>query len=101
MDEYQMDCRKAKECLLTRGVPVTTLYRKPVSDADAGAAIAETTSAIITCLDLLTLGNTAVDEVQPQLKEVMDSITKVPHLPDDFDGLVKLKKWYGAYWQPL
>lgn len=49
------NCRAAKECLLTRGVPLTTLYRAPVGDGDAGAAIAETTSAIITCLDGLNM----------------------------------------------
>lgn len=36
-----MDCRAAKECLLTRGVPMTTVYRAPVNDVDAGASIAE------------------------------------------------------------
>mmetsp|Transcript_36657 Transcript_36657/g.47344 ORF Transcript_36657/g.47344 Transcript_36657/m.47344 type:complete len:144 (+) Transcript_36657:317-748(+) len=93
MDEYQMDVRKAKECLLTRGVPVTTLYSKPVNDNDAGAMIAETTSAIITCLDSLNLGNHAVDDVHPQLKDVVDSITKVPHLPHDFPELISLRQW--------
>lgn len=93
MNEYSIDCRKAKECLLTRGVPMTTLYRTPVGDSDAGAAIAETTSAIITCLDLLNLGNHAVDEVQPGLRDVMDSITKVPRLPAEFPGLEKMRYW--------
>jgi len=97
MDEYQMDVRKAKECLLTRGVPVTTLYSKPVNDNDAGAMIAETTSAIITCLDSLNLGNHAVDDVHPQLKDVVDSITKVPHLPHDFPELISLRQWYMHY----
>mmetsp|Transcript_27478 Transcript_27478/g.56340 ORF Transcript_27478/g.56340 Transcript_27478/m.56340 type:complete len:167 (+) Transcript_27478:181-681(+) len=64
MEEYHLEGhRKAKECLLTRGVPMTTLYRTPVGDNDAGAAIAETTEAIITALDGLELGNSAVDEV--------------------------------------
>jgi hypothetical protein len=31
MEEYHLEgCRKARECLLTRGVPMTTLYRTPV-----------------------------------------------------------------------
>jgi len=31
MEEYHLEGhRKAKECLLTRGVPMTTLYRTPV-----------------------------------------------------------------------
>jgi ESCRT-I complex subunit VPS28 len=79
MTRYHLaDCRKARECLLTRGVPLTVLYRHAPSDASgAGAAIAETTSALITCLDGLNLGNHAVDEVQPALKDVLDCLNKV------------------------
>lgn len=58
MKTYNLeDCRAAKECLLIRGVPMTVLYRAPVGEHDAGAAIAETTETIITCLDSLNLGN--------------------------------------------
>jgi len=97
MAEYHMqDCRKARECLLVRGVPVTTTTRAPVSEADAGAAILRTTEAIITCLDGLGLGNTAVDEVQPAVKEVMDALSKVPHLPADFPGLQATQRWLEA-----
>ena len=65
MAQYHLlECRKAAECLLTRGVPVTSLYRQaPLDTSGSGAAIAETTSALITCLDGLNLGNHAVDEV--------------------------------------
>ncbi len=93
MEQYHLECRAGRECLLTRGVPVTTLYRTPATEGDAGAAIAETTSAIITCLDRLELGDHAVDQVQPALKEVSESLAKVPHLPADFPALLCLHKW--------
>jgi ESCRT-I complex subunit VPS28 len=97
MVEYHMlDCRKAREVLLIAGVPSTTFNRQPVGDADAGAAILRTTEAIITCLDGLSLGNVAVDEVQPAVKDVMDAITKVPHLPADFPSLPATQRWLEA-----
>jgi len=69
------------------------LRRGTQGDNDAGAAIAETTEAIITALDGLELGNSAVDEVQPLVRDVMDSLTKVPHLPAAFPGLGTMREW--------
>jgi len=92
MNEFQMDCPLATERLLNTGVPATTLHSTQAT-APAGAVIAETTQVLITCMDALKLEQRAVDDIHPLVSDVMSSITKVPNLPKDFEGLDKLKEW--------
>jgi hypothetical protein len=57
------------------------------------------TTALINCLDGIEMGNHAVDYLQPFVKDVMDTINKVPHIPAGFEGLSKLRSWCGRSMQ--
>lgn len=91
MTEFQMDCPRAHERLIRSGVPATTLHN--TSTDTPLVAIAETTQMIITAMDACRLDQRAVDEIQPLISDVMSSITKVPNLPANFDGVGKIRGW--------
>ena len=69
MDQYSMDCPRARERLLRHGVPATVLHAESRAGAGAGEALAaETTQHFITAMDALKLEERAVDSVQPLLQ---------------------------------
>ena len=35
----------------------------------------------------------AVDELHPQLNDLLESLNRIPDLPIDFEGKVKLRNW--------
>ena len=93
MKLYQMDCPRATERLLKMGVPEPI---KGGSGADAGAVVmtvAETVQHFITAMDAVKLEQRAVDELQPLLSDLMDSLTNLPDTPNDFEPNRKIKKW--------
>ena len=44
-------------------------------------------------MDALKLDLRSVDEVHPLITELMSCMTKVPKLPADFEGLIKIEIW--------
>ena len=44
-------------------------------------------------MDALKLEQRAVDEVQPLISELMNSLTKVPGITISFDGYQKISSW--------
>ena len=52
--------------------------------------MAQATQNYITAMDALKLDMTAVDEIQPQLQDLFESLNKIPDLPPDFE--VKMGK---------
>eukprot|EP01040_Poterioochromonas_malhamensis_P002209 gene2208-2351_t len=90
--EYQVDCPRAYERLILSGVAATVIH--PAADNRLDSVIvAETVQAFITSMDALKLGQRAVDEIQPLIADLMGSLAKVRSLPQDFEGLVKIKLW--------
>mmetsp|Transcript_20106 Transcript_20106/g.45561 ORF Transcript_20106/g.45561 Transcript_20106/m.45561 type:complete len:134 (+) Transcript_20106:525-926(+) len=91
-----MECPRAVDRLLRTGVPATTLHQ---TQANEGAAsneavrVAECVQHFITAMDALKLDQRAVDEVQPLLSDLMDSLTRVSGLPANFDPVDMLKRW--------
>tara|TARA_R110002050_G_scaffold62651_1_gene137488 strand:- start:1574 stop:1915 length:342 start_codon:yes stop_codon:yes gene_type:complete len=55
--------------------------------------VAQITQNFITAMDALKLNMIAVDEVQPQLNELLESLSKINELPSEFEGKAKLKSW--------
>lgn len=55
--------------------------------------MAETVQAFITAMDALRLGQRAVDEIQPLVKDVASSLVNVPNLPAEFEGMQKMRLW--------
>ncbi len=61
----------------------------------ASIIVAETVQGFITAMDALKLQQRAVDEVQPLISELMNSLTKVPGISvsADFEGTKKISAW--------
>jgi ESCRT-I complex subunit VPS28 len=92
MNIYQLDCPRASERLLKMGVPEP--IRKNVNDSTGVAVtVAETVQHFITTMDAVKLEQRAVDELQPLLSDLMDSLTKLPETPNDFEPNRKVKIW--------
>jgi ESCRT-I complex subunit VPS28 len=94
MHLYQMDCPRASERLLKMGVP------EPLKSHDSSShgavmavTVAETVQHFITTMDAVKLELRAVDELQPLLADLMDSLTRLPDTPNDFEANRKVKKW--------
>jgi len=93
LKQYQMDCPLAHERLLVSGVPATVIYAHTDGRGDTSAVLAsEATQAFITCLDVLKLGQTAVDEVQPNLSDLVHAINKCEKIAPGFNKS-KLQGW--------
>ena len=48
----------------------------------------------ITVMDKLRLEIRAMDEIQPDLKELMDAMSRLSLLPAGFEGKEKVNTWY-------
>mmetsp|Transcript_19154 Transcript_19154/g.60236 ORF Transcript_19154/g.60236 Transcript_19154/m.60236 type:complete len:220 (+) Transcript_19154:68-727(+) len=94
MQEYRMDCPRARERLLRCGVPATVLSQSAgnADAAESAVRVAECVQHFITAMDALKLEQRAVDEVQPLLSDLMNSLTRVPNARVDA-GRSKLADW--------
>jgi ESCRT-I complex subunit VPS28 len=92
MKLYQMDCPRATERLLIEGVPEPIRQATPESQGVA-VTVAETVQYFITAMDAVKLELRAVDELQPLLSDLMDSLTRLPETPNEFEPNRKVKKW--------
>lgn len=45
-------------------------------------------------MDKLRLGIKANDELQPDLRELIDVMNRLSKLPSDFEAKTKIQKWY-------
>eukprot|EP00028_Trichosphaerium_sp_Am-I-7-wt_P002522 CAMPEP_0168524862 /NCGR_PEP_ID=MMETSP0405-20121227/10934_1 /TAXON_ID=498012 /ORGANISM="Trichosphaerium sp, Strain Am-I-7 wt" /LENGTH=226 /DNA_ID=CAMNT_0008547213 /DNA_START=81 /DNA_END=761 /DNA_ORIENTATION=+ len=61
--------------------------------SDSPKAIAEAVQHFITLMDALKLQIGAVDEIQPLVVELMESLKKLPFIAPDFEAITKLKNW--------
>jgi len=115
MSTYKMDCASAAARLLRSGLPATIEHGKPrraplsvslsvslcvlrsrpcrAGSGGAAATVAEATQHFITALDVLKLGMCEVDQVQPPLSDLLNSLHRVPQLPPDFEAKAKVKDW--------
>ena len=96
MTLYTLDCPRAYTRLAVDGVPATTLHASVSSSAShsSGAEfVAECVQFYITAMDALKLDLRSVDELQPQIADVLSSLNRVGGLPKDFDGSKKLENW--------
>jgi ESCRT-I complex subunit VPS28 len=90
MHLYQMDCPRATERLLKMGVPAPI---KSGDDDNHAVTVAEAVQHFITAMDAVKLEQRAVDELQPLLSDLMDSLTRLPETPNDFEPNRKVSKW--------
>lgn len=95
MATFHMDCPRAVERLLNMGIPEPLKSNAVMADDHSTVAvtIAETVQYFITAMDAVKLDQRAVDELQPLLSDLMDSLTKLPQVPNDFEPTRKVQKW--------
>ncbi|PZC77564.1 vacuolar protein sorting-associated protein 28 homolog [Helicoverpa armigera] len=55
--------------------------------------IAEIVSLFITLMDKLRLEFRAMDMIQPELRDLRDTMDRLIMLPEDFEGKVKVQEW--------
>lgn len=89
MKDFKMDCPAAKNRLLKIGVPATVEHGS--SGQGGQKLIAETAQNFITCMNAIQLQQKSVDQLQPWLASLNQSLNDC--VLKDFDGKVKIKNW--------
>ncbi|XP_033124300.1 vacuolar protein sorting-associated protein 28 homolog [Anneissia japonica] len=88
MKKYKMDCPAALE-RIREDRPITIRDDKE----NTSECIAHIVSLFITVMDKLRLDMKAVDEIEPELRELNDTMNRMSSLPADYDGKEKVAKW--------
>ena len=91
MNLYQMDCPKASHRLLVAGVP-ETMTNAENSDKHV-ITVQETTEHFIGIMDALKLNVMEVDALQPLLSDLLNSLTRLPDTPNDFEPNRIAQQW--------
>jgi len=91
MQVYQLDCPRAADRLLRIGVPEQMLSN--TESHKTAITVAETAESFITLMDAVKLELTAVDELQPLLSDLMNSLTRLPEIPNDFEPNRIVQQW--------
>jgi ESCRT-I complex subunit VPS28 len=63
------------------------------NDDNHAVTVAEAVQHFITAMDAVKLEQRAVDELQPLLSDLLDSLTRLPETPNDFEPNRKVSKW--------
>ncbi|XP_076041972.1 vacuolar protein sorting 28 [Oratosquilla oratoria] len=86
--KYKLDCPAALD-RIREGRPITIKDDK----GNTSKCIADIVSLFITLMDKLRLGISANDELQPDLRELQDNMTRLSIIPQDFEGRAKVSEW--------
>ncbi|KAJ3186255.1 Vacuolar protein-sorting-associated protein 28 [Gaertneriomyces sp. JEL0708] len=96
MRDYKLTCPAATRRLIEIGVPATIEHSitDPSSTSSSIAKyVAETVQFFITLMDSLKLNYVAVDQIHPQLSDLIQSLNRVSSLPSDYEGKKKIRDW--------
>uniref|UniRef100_A0A8W8JR91 Vacuolar protein sorting-associated protein 28 homolog n=1 Tax=Magallana gigas TaxID=29159 RepID=A0A8W8JR91_MAGGI len=93
-DFSTLDCSAALE-RIKEDRPIT--IKDGISQGNTSKAIADIVSLFITVMDTLRLEIRAMDKLQPDLKELMETMNRLSILPRDFEGTQKVKKWLDIF----
>ncbi|XP_071275224.1 vacuolar protein sorting-associated protein 28 homolog isoform X1 [Agelaius tricolor] len=86
--KFRLDCPLAME-RIREDRPITIKDDK----GNLNRCIADIVSLFITVMDKLRLEIRAMDEIQPDLRELMETMTRMSSLPPDFEGRQKVNLW--------
>jgi ESCRT-I complex subunit VPS28 len=89
MKDYKLDCPAAKNRLLKIGVPATVEHGNTSNKGQK--LIAETAQHFITAMNAIQLQQKSVDQLQPWLASLNQSLAECP--VKDFPGKGKIKNW--------
>ncbi|KAM4865525.1 vacuolar protein sorting-associated protein 28 homolog isoform 2-T2 [Thomomys bottae] len=87
--KFRLDCPLAME-RIREDRPITIKDDK----GNLNRCIADVVSLFITVMDKLRLEIRAMDEIQPDLRELMETMHRMSHLPPDFEGRQTVSQWY-------
>eukprot|EP01071_Lankesteria_metandrocarpae_P012084 Lankesteria_metandrocarpae@DN5490_c1_g4_i1.p2 len=83
--------------MLTRKIPTTRMQMTSMANFEStiqgSASFFQLSGELISLLDALRLGETAVDSLLPDIEKVLTSIDSIGTLPMDLRGLPELLKW--------
>ncbi|XP_077665791.1 vacuolar protein sorting-associated protein 28 homolog isoform X2 [Eretmochelys imbricata] len=85
--KFRLDCPLAME-RIKEDRPITIKDDK----GNLNRCIADIVSLFITVMDKLRLEIRAMDEIQPDLRELMETMNRMSHLPPDFEGRQKVNQ---------
>ncbi|XP_014666441.1 PREDICTED: vacuolar protein sorting-associated protein 28 homolog isoform X2 [Priapulus caudatus] len=88
MRKYRMDCPAALE-RIKEDRPITIKD----DQGNTSKCIADIVSLFITIMDKLRLEIRAMDEIYPDLKDLMETMNRLSILPSDFEGKAKTQTW--------
>jgi len=83
-----LDCPAALE-RIKEDRPITIKDDK----GNTSKCIADIVSLFITLMDKLRLEIKAMDQLHPDLRDLMDTMNRLSILPSDFDGKEKVAEW--------
>mmetsp|Transcript_14195 Transcript_14195/g.49365 ORF Transcript_14195/g.49365 Transcript_14195/m.49365 type:complete len:321 (-) Transcript_14195:120-1082(-) len=94
MSEYGLNarCGKAKNTLVVVGMP-TTMVHMQHDGRDSARHVRDCTQYFITAMDNLRLNVVDVDEVLPNIRDVVMSMNRLVGLPPDFGAKAKMQRW--------
>ncbi|NWW82830.1 VPS28 protein, partial [Climacteris rufus] len=85
---FRLDCPLAME-RIKEDRPITIKDDK----GNLNRCIADIVSLFITVMDKLRLEIRAMDEITGNLRELMETMNRMSHLPPDFEGRQKVNQW--------
>lgn len=86
--KYRLDCPAALE-RIREDRPITIKDDK----GNTSKCIADIVSLFITIMDKMRLGIKAMDELHPELRDLVDSMNRLSIIPENFEGKLKVRTW--------
>ncbi|XP_030763448.1 vacuolar protein sorting-associated protein 28 homolog [Sitophilus oryzae] len=86
--KYRLDCPAALE-RIKEDRPITIKDDK----GNTSKCIADIVSLFITIMDKLRLDIRAMDDLHPELRDLVDTMNRLSILPSDFEGKQKVGEW--------
>jgi ESCRT-I complex subunit VPS28 len=91
MRDYKIDCPAASYRLLKMGVPATVEHGSGSGEVSDSRVIAETVQHFITAMDAIKIEQRSVDQLQPWVAALIDSLGKCKI--KDFEEKERIKAW--------
>ncbi|CAG2168722.1 unnamed protein product [Oppiella nova] len=88
LHKYRLDCPAAME-RIKEDRPITIRDDK----GNTSKCIADIVSLFITIIDKLRLEIKSMDELQPDLRELYDTMNRLTLVPSSFEGKAKVNEW--------
>lgn len=86
--QFRLDCQAALE-RIREDRPITIRDDK----GNTSKCIADIVSMFITLMDKLRLEIRAMDDLQPELRDLLDTMNRLSLIPDNFEGKEKVSNW--------